>query len=220
MKKLILLVLVALMLIEPLASPKCFADESKKLAACYVQNEKCSKNFKQKDLDLSKGKKTLSCLAVVTIALTSILAFTLKRFEDKLSENIKAKLPFLFFKKTQGIQESIENAKVLEAVMEYGDAGNENVKMAIEELNITKNKTVETSDSEDEIMLFLVTNDNITTSSAGLAIANVTTKNTDNTDNTNWFIYVECIIAALAVGTSFGAYNKDRDNIYITWNKS
>lgn len=68
MKKLILLLVVALMLIEPLASPKCFADESKKLAACYVQNENRSEKFKS--FKFSKGKKIIADVTAGTVALT------------------------------------------------------------------------------------------------------------------------------------------------------
>ena len=174
MKKLISSVLAATMLVTPLVGSACFADEVNEPRISYVQNENRSekfklKNIKLKDEDLPKIKKILAGVAAGTIALTGATVAALKKFEDKLPENLKAKLPLLFTKETQGDNES---EKALEDFKE-----GEDVETFIEGSNIAKDKAVEPTGIENGNGF---THDKIirpsTTNSTTSAITNITTE--------------------------------------------
>ena len=174
MKKLISSVLAATMLVTPLVGSACFADKVNEPRISYVQNENRSekfklKNIKLKDEDLPKIKKILAGVAAGTIALTGATVAALKKFEDKLPENLKAKLPLLFTKETQGDNES---EKALEDFKE-----GEDVETFIEGSNIAKDKAVEPTGIENGNGF---THDKIirpfTTNSTTSAITNITTE--------------------------------------------
>ena len=174
MKKLISSVLAATMLVTPLVGSACFADEVNEPRISYVQNENRSekfklKNIKLKDEDLPKIKKILAGVAAGTIALTGATVAAIKKIEDKLPENLKAKLPLLFTKETQGDNES---EKALEDFKE-----GEDVETFIEGSNIAKDKAVEPTGIENGNGF---THDKIirpsTTNSTTSAITNITTE--------------------------------------------
>lgn len=170
MKKLIATTLAVTMLVTPLVGSACFADEVNEPRTSNAQNEKRSEEeFKLKKDEYPKIKKILAGVAAGTIALTGVTAATLKKFEDKLPENLKAKLPLLFTKETQGDNES---EKALEDFKE-----GEDVETFIEGSNIAKDEAVEPTGVEngngfthDKIIRPLTTNS--TTS----AITNITTE--------------------------------------------
>mgnify|MGYP004458156049 CR=1 FL=1 len=141
MKKLISSVLAATMLVTPLVGSACFADEVNKQNVQYVQNKNRSEKFKFKKYEYPKIKKILAGVAAGTIALTGATVAALKKFEDKLPENLKAKLPLLFTKETQGDNES---EKALEDFKE-----GEDVEIFIEGSNIAKDETVEPAGVEN-----------------------------------------------------------------------
>lgn len=197
MKKLISSTLALTMLATPLINSACFADTAQEPNVHYVQNENRSEPFKEKKCDSQKTRKILAGVAAGTIALTGVTAATLKQFEDKLPENLKSKLPFLFTKKTQETKENIENEKTSETATE--DETIETVAAAVNH-GINKNETtIETIAAEPNI-----TNKETTGS---VAVNSNTTKNetadieaikvkiiqslaknntTNNTNDTNW----------------------------------
>ena len=179
MKKLISSVLAATMLVTPLVGSACFADEVNKQNVQYVQNKNRSEKFKFKKYEYPKIKKILAGVAAGTIALTGATVAALKKFEDKLPENLKAKLPLLFNKETQGDNES---EKALEDFKE-----GEDVEIFIEGSNIAKDETVEPAGVEngngfihDEIIRPLTPNN------TKPAIVGNVTNNTTDTNSTNW----------------------------------
>ena len=169
MKKLISSVLAATMLVTPLVGSACFADTAQEPNVHYVQNENRSEPFKEKKCDSQKTRKILAGVTAGTIALTGVTAAALKKFEDKLPENLKAKLPLLFTKETQGDNES---EKALEDFKE-----GEDVETFIEGSNIAKDKAVEPTGIENGNGF---THDKIirpsTTNSTTSAITNITTE--------------------------------------------
>lgn len=179
MKKLIATTLAVTMLVTPLVGSACFADEVNEPRTSNAQNEKRSEEeFKLKKDEYPKIKKILAGVAAGTIALTGVTAATLKKFEDKLPENLKAKLPLLFTKETQGDNES---EKALEDFKE-----GEDVETFIEGSNIAKDEAVEPTGVEnrngfthDEIIRPLTTNN------TNPAIVGNITNNTTDTNNTN-----------------------------------
>ena len=108
MKKLISSTLALTMLATPLISSTCFAAKGENATVRCVQSEKRSKKSELKDLKSKDAsiKRTLVGIAVGAIALTAGIVATLKK-EDKLSENLKAKLPSLLPKETQESNETI-----------------------------------------------------------------------------------------------------------------
>ena len=136
MKKLISSALAVTILVTPLVSSACFADEINKQNVQYVRNENRSEKFKLKKDEYPKIKKILAGVAAGTIALTSVTVVALK---NKLPENLKSKLSFLFTKETQG-----DNEKSLEAFKEGEDD-----ETFIEKSNITKDETVEPAGVEN-----------------------------------------------------------------------
>ena len=169
MKKLIASTLALTILATPLISSACFADTVQKSNIQCVQNENRSEPFKEKKYDPKRTRKTLAGVAAVTVAIAGTTVATLKHFEDKLPENLKAKLPLLFTKETQGDNES-------EKVLKDSKEG-EDVETFTEGSNTAKDKTVEPTGIEngngfthDKIIRPLTTNS--TTS----AITNITTE--------------------------------------------
>ena len=115
MKKLISTALAVTMLTVPLISSSCFAHEVKKTGTQCIQSEEPSNPSQMQNTDLKKSGEILAC---GTAALTDVTAAALKLAEDKLPENIKSKLPFLYNKKSQESQENIEKEKTSETVSE------------------------------------------------------------------------------------------------------
>ena len=193
MKKIISSAL-ALTMLATFISSACFADEAIEPNIHYVQNENRSEPLKEKKCDSQKTRKILAGVAAGTVALTSATAVTLKQFENKLPENLKAKFPLLFTKKTK---ENIENEKTLETTTK--DEPIETVAAAVNHGINKKETTIETIAAEPNI-----TNKETTGS---VAVNSNTTKNetadieaikakiiqslaknntTNNTNDTNW----------------------------------
>ena len=124
MKKLISATLALTMLVTPLVSSACYADDATEKNVRYVQNET------YKDENLSKVQNFTACVAAGAVALTCTTAATLKLFENYLPESLKAKLPFLFKK----AQEDNESNKTLETTPEP---------TAVETADVTNSATAE-----------------------------------------------------------------------------
>ncbi len=199
MKKIISSAL-ALTMLATFISSACFADTAQESNVHYVQNENRSEPFKEKKCDSQKTRKILAGVAAGTIALTGVTAATLKQFEDKLPENLKSKLPFLFTKKTQETKENIENEKTLETATE--DETVETVSAAVNH-GINKNETtIETVAAElniakKETTGSVAVNSNTTKNETADIEAikakiiqsltkNNTTNDTNDADDTNW----------------------------------
>ncbi len=150
MKKLISATLAVTMLTVPLIGSSCSADELKKTDAQYIQNEKRSKPFQMKNTDLKKAGKILAGVTAGAAALTGITATALKLAEDKLPENIKSKLPFLYTKKSQESQENIEKEKTSEIVSEPENSKNETFETSAANSTISKNENAKIVASESE----------------------------------------------------------------------
>ena len=114
MKKLISTTLAVTMLTVPLISSACFADKAKESNILCAQHKNHSESLKEKKFDSKKTGKILAGITAGTAALTGVTAAALKLAEDKLPENIKSKLPFLYTKKSQESQENIEKEKISE----------------------------------------------------------------------------------------------------------
>lgn len=148
MKKLISSTLAVTMLTVPLISSTCFANETKEPTAQCVQKEIHSEPVKDKNFNFKKTKTILVGGAAVTVAIAGTTVATLKHFEDKLPENLKAKLPSLFTKKTQ---ENTESEKSSETVTETETAKDENTEPLAAESEVSKNQTIETVAVEPEV---------------------------------------------------------------------
>ena len=148
MKKLIASTLALTMLVTPLVGSACFADTAQKPNIQCVQNENRSEPFKEKKYDPKRTRKTLAGVAAVTVAIAGTTVATLKHFEDKLPESLKAKLPSLFTKKTQ---ENTESEKSSETVTETETAKDENTEPLAAESEVSKNQTVETVTADSNI---------------------------------------------------------------------
>ncbi len=150
MKKLISATLAVTMLTVPLIGSSCSADELKKTDAQYIQNEKRSKPFQMQNIDLKKAGKILAGVTAGAAALTGITATALKLAEDKLPENIKSKLHFLYTKKSQESQENIEKEKTSEIVSEPENTKNETFETSAANSTISKNENAKIVASESE----------------------------------------------------------------------
>ena len=150
MKKLISTALAVAMLTVPLIGSSCSADELKKTDAQYIQNEKRSKPFQMQNIDLKKAGKILAGVTAGAAALTGITATALKLAEDKLPENIKSKLHFLYTKKSQESQENIEKEKTSEIVSEPENTKNETFETSAANSTISKNENAKIVVSESE----------------------------------------------------------------------
>ena len=150
MKKLISATLAVTMLTVPLIGSSCSADELKKTDAQYIQNEKRSKPFQMQNTDLKKAGKILAGVTAGAAALTGVTAAALKLAEDKLPENIKSKLLFLYTKKSQESQENIEKEKTSEIVSEPENTKNETFETSTANSAILKNENAKIVASESE----------------------------------------------------------------------
>ncbi len=150
MKKLISATLAVTMLTVPLSGSSCSADELKKTDAQYIQNEKRSKPFQMQNTDLKKAGKILAGVTAGAAALTGVTAAALKLAEDKLPENIKSKLLFLYTKKSQESQENIEKEKTSEIVSEPENTKNETFETSTANSAILKNENAKIVASESE----------------------------------------------------------------------
>ena len=148
MKKLISSILAVTMLTVPLISSTCFANETKEPTAQCVQKEIHSEPVKDKNFNFKKTKTILVGGAAVTVAIAGTTVATLKHFEDKLPENLKAKLPSLFTKKTQ---ENTESEKSSETVTETETAKAENTEPLAAESEVSKNQTIETVTADSNV---------------------------------------------------------------------
>ena len=204
MKKLIVTTLTLTMLVTPLVGSVCFANKVNKPKTSYVRNEKCSEEFKLRKDECPKLKKFLAGVAAGAIALTYVTVAALKKFEDKLPENLKSKLQFLFTKETQGDNES---EKVLEAFKE-----GEDVETFIEKLNIAKDEAVGPAGIEnrngfthDEIIEPLTINNSTPTIVDNITNNTIDTNNIADANNTNWVSGLKNTVASsakeLAIGT-------------------
>ncbi len=142
MKKLIASTLALTILATPLISSACFADTAQEPNVHYVQNEDRSEPFKEKKCNSKKTEKIFADIAAGIVALTGATAAILKLCENQLP----AKFPFLFTKKTQETKENIENEKASETTTEFETAKYENIESLTVEPAFTKNSTtVETT---------------------------------------------------------------------------
>ncbi len=142
MKKLIASTLALTILATPLISSACFADTAQEPNVHYVQNEDRSEPFKEKKCNSKKTEKIFADIAAGILALTGATAAILKLCENQLP----AKFPFLFTKKTQETKENIENEKTSETATEFETAKYENIETVAAEPAFTKNSTtVETA---------------------------------------------------------------------------
>ena len=142
MKKLIASTLALTILATPLISSACFADTAQEPNVHYVQNEDRSEPFKEKKCNSKKTEKIFADIAAGILALTGATAAILKLCENQLP----AKFPFLFTKKTQETKENIENEKTSETATEFETAKYENIESLTVEPAFTKNSTtVETA---------------------------------------------------------------------------
>ena len=142
MKKLIASTLALTTLATPLISSACFADTAQEPNVHYVQNEDRSEPFKEKKCNSKKTEKIFADIAAGILALTGATAAILKLCENQLP----AKFPFLFTKKTQETKENIENEKTSETATEFETAKYENIESLAVEPAFTKNSTtVETA---------------------------------------------------------------------------
>ncbi len=142
MKKLIASTLALTTLATPLISSAYFADTAQEPNVHYVQNEDRSEPFKEKKCNSKKTEKIFADIAAGIVALTGATAAILKLCENQLP----AKFPFLFTKKTQETKENIENEKTSETATEFETAKYENIESLTVEPAFTKNSTtVETA---------------------------------------------------------------------------
>ena len=142
MKKLIASTLALTILATPLISSACFVDTAQEPNVHYVQNEDRSEPFKEKKCNSKKTEKIFADIAAGIVALTGATAAILKLCENQLP----AKFPFLFTKKTQETKENIENEKTSETATEFETAKYENIESLTVEPAFTKNSTtVETA---------------------------------------------------------------------------
>ena len=142
MKKLIASTLALTTLATPLISSAYFADTAQEPNVHYVQNEDRSEPFKEKKCNSKKTEKIFADIAAGIVALTGATAAILKLCENQLP----AKFPFLFTKKTQETKENIENEKASETATEFETAKYKNIETVAAEPAFTKNSTtVETA---------------------------------------------------------------------------
>ena len=187
MKKLISSTLALTMLVTPLISSACFADETKEPTAQCIQKEIHSEPSSE-PINGKKSKEILTGTIIGAVALIVTIVATLKQFEDKLPEPIKAKFPFLFTKKAQEAQENIENEQTpeftknsitIETAEESNTIKNEPTEAVVADPSVPKNQTVETIDSN------ISNNKTSDTEAVKTSIKQSLTKNS-TTDDTNW----------------------------------